>query len=167
MMIAWVSRQVPRVVGCGMVDEPRTKAQRKADVLAKLSAKVADTWVATADAHQPYLVPLTMAWLGGRIVLATDQGTPTARNILAHGKARLAVGRTRDVVMIDARLERTIPVADPGPVGDAYAAQSDWDPRTAGDTYIFLVLRPERIQAWREANEIPDRTVMRDGTWLV
>ncbi len=150
-----------------MADEPRTKTQRKADVLAKLSAKVADAWVATAGSNEPYLVPLTMAWFGDRIVLATDRGAPTARNVLAHGKARLALGPTRDVVMIDARLEHTIPVADAGPVGDAYAAQSDWDPRTAGDSYVFLILRPERIQAWREANEIPDRTVMRDGTWLV
>jgi hypothetical protein len=51
-------------------------------------------------------------------------------------------------------------------VGDAYVAQNDWDPRTAGDAYIFLVLRPDRIQAWREVNEIPDRTLMRNGTWL-
>jgi hypothetical protein len=49
---------------------------------------------------------------------------------------------------------------------DAYAAQSDWDPRTAGATYVFLVLRPDRIQAWREVDEVPGRTVMRDGTWL-
>jgi hypothetical protein len=150
-----------------MADPPRTKAQRKADVLAKLSAEVADTWVATADASWPYLVPLTMAWSGGRIVLATDQGTPTARNIVASGQARLALGHTRDVVMVDARWERTIPVAHPDPVGDAYAAQNDWDPRTAGDGYIFLILRPDRVQAWREVNEIPDRTLMRGGIWLI
>jgi hypothetical protein len=24
-----------------------------------------------------------------------------------------------------------------------------------------------RVQAWREANEIAGRTLMRDGTWLV
>jgi hypothetical protein len=64
-------------------------------------------------------------------------------------------------------LENTIPVAESGPAGAAYAEQSDWDPRTAGDAYVFLVLRPERIQAWRELNEIPGRTLMRDGVWLV
>jgi hypothetical protein len=32
---------------------------------------------------------------------------------------------------------------------------------------VFQVLRPRRIQAWRESNEIPGRTLMRDGTWLV
>jgi hypothetical protein len=61
-------------------------------------------------------------------------------------------------------MEHTLPVAHTGPVGDAYVAQNDWDPRTAGDAYIFLVLRPDRIQAWREVNEIPDRTLMRNGT---
>ena len=45
-------------------------------------------------------------------------------------------------------------------------AQADWDPRR--DTgYVFLVLRPVRVQAWREANEIAGRTLMRDGSWLV
>ena len=51
-------------------------------------------------------------------------------------------------------------------LGEAYVAQADWDPR--GDTgYVFLVLRPVRVQAWREANEIAGRTLMRDGRWLV
>jgi pyridoxamine 5'-phosphate oxidase-like protein len=150
-----------------MADEPRTKQQRKADVLAELSAPVADVWVATGDAGQPYLVPLTLAWLDERVVLATSRRSRTARNLAAAGKARLALGTTRDVVLIDAALERTVPVAEAGPIGDGYAARNDWDPRAAGDAYVFLVLRPERVQAWREENEIPDRTLMRDGSWLV
>ena len=50
-------------------------------------------------------------------------------------------------------------------LGAAYVAQADWDPRRDSG-YVFLVLRPIRVQAWREANEIPGRTLMRDGTWL-
>ena len=150
-----------------MADEPRTRAQRKADVLRKLSAEPADTWVATSNGDGPYLVPLTMAWFADRIVLATARHSPTARNLVANGKARLALGGSRDVVMIDATLERTIPVAQADPVGEAYAAQNDWDPRTAGDTYVFLTLLPVRIQAWRELNEIADRTLMRDSVWLI
>lgn len=136
-------------------------------MLATLSAPVADAWVATADAGEPYLVPLTASWFEERIVLATDRGSPTAGNLAARGTARLAFGGTRDVVLIDVRLERTVPVADAGPIGEAYAAQNDWDPRTAGDAYVFLILRPERVQAWRELNEIAGRTLMRDGAWLV
>jgi hypothetical protein len=51
-------------------------------------------------------------------------------------------------------------------VADRYAEQSDWDPRSAGPGYAYLVLRPQRIQAWREANEIAGRTLLRDGSWL-
>ena len=40
------------------------------------------------------------------------------------------------------------------------------DPRTT-DGYQFLVLRPERVLAWRESDEIAGRTIMRDGEWLV
>ena len=58
-----------------------------------------------------------------------------------------------------------MPVVDDPDLAERYAGQADWDPRTAGDTYRFLVLRPERIQAWREANELRGRTLMRDGTW--
>ena len=51
-------------------------------------------------------------------------------------------------------------------LGAAYAAQADWDPRLSAG-YVFFVLRPVRVQAWREANEIAGRTLMRDGSWLV
>ena len=148
--------------------EPRPPATRRADVLAKLTAPVADAWVATGTTDGPYLVPLTLAWLRERIVLATDGKSRTARNIAATGTARLALGATRDVVMIDAVLEETFPVAQaPSWVADGYATGTDWDPRGAGGTYVYLVLRPDRVQAWREENEISGRTLMRHGTWLV
>jgi hypothetical protein len=145
---------------------PRDRAARKADTLAKLSAPAADVWVASAGESGPYLVPLSLLWHQDRIVLALERTSRTARNITARGAARLGLGPTRDVVLIDATLEHTIPAAEATDLADAYAAQSDWDPRTAGDTYVYLVLRPDRIQAWRESNEIPGRTLMRKGAWL-
>jgi hypothetical protein len=138
--------------------EPRSKEQRKADTLARLGAAVADVWVATTDGVRPFLVPLTMAWVGERIALATEETAPTVRNLVAHGRARLALGGTRDVVRVDAEA--------PG-IGAAYAAQNDWDPREAGPPYVFAILRPERIEAWREENELKGRLLMRDGRWLV
>jgi hypothetical protein len=39
--------------------------------------------------------------------------------------------------------------------------------REAGPPYLFAVLRPERIEAWREENELTGRRLMRDGVWLV
>jgi hypothetical protein len=126
-----------------------------------------DVWVATASASgKAHLVPLSLAWVNERMVIAVDEASVTARNLLASGEARLAVGPTRDVVMVDAVLESAVDVAADAALGAAYAGQADWDPRNEAG-YVFLVLRPVRVQAWREANEIPGRTLMRDGAWLV
>jgi hypothetical protein len=150
-----------------VVANARERATRKADTLAMLSTPEIDVWVATASATgAPHLVPLSLAWIDQRVVIAVEGTSVTARNLTASGEARLAVGQTRDVTMIDAALERVVEVAADDTLGEAYAAQADWDPRQ--DTgYVFLVLRPVRVQAWREANEIAGRTLMRDGTWLV
>jgi hypothetical protein len=145
----------------------RDRETRKADTLQMLTTPAIDVWVATAAAPGvPYLVPLSLAWVEERVVIALEASSPTARNLAASGEARLAVGPTRDVVMIDAILEKMVDVADDDALGAAYAAQADWDPRGL-EGYVFVVLRPVRVQAWRESNEIPGRTLMRDGGWLV
>jgi hypothetical protein len=97
-------------------------------------------------------------------VIAVDGSSRTGRNLASSGAARLAVGTTRDVVMIDADLERTVEVDGDAALGAAYAHQADWDPRGSAG-YVFLVLRPRRVQAWREVNEMPGRTLMRGGRW--
>ena len=51
-------------------------------------------------------------------------------------------------------------------LADLYAGQADWDPRSVAGDLEYLVVRPIRIQVWREANEIVGRTVMRAGAWL-
>ena len=152
--------------------QPRNREQRKVDTLAKLAAPAADAWVATAavgaDGHaSSYLVPLSLAWIDERVVLATEAGSVTAGNITSQGGVRLGLGPTRDVVMIDAELEHVYS-PDEVPVGLArgYVAQADWDPRKSGESMRFLVLRPLRIQAWREADELPGRTLMRGGAWI-
>jgi Pyridoxamine 5'-phosphate oxidase len=147
--------------------EARDRETRKADTLAMLATQAIDVWVATASAAgAPYLVPVSLAWVDERVVIAVEGSSVTARNLTAAGEARLAVGPTRDVVMIDAVLEKAVDVVADDALGAAYVAQADWDPRR-GTGYVFLVLRPVRVQAWREANEIAGRTLMRDGTWLV
>jgi len=167
------------------LEPPRSARQRKADTLAKLGAAQADLWVATAsvaDDRQaaPHLVPLTSAWLDQRVVIAVEATSLTARNLLEHGRARLGLGPTRDVVMIDALLDEVVelkgnddddgvvPAPDDGPdhLALRYAAQAGWDPRSGGADFVLLALRPERIQAWREENELAGRTLMRDGDWL-
>ena len=145
----------------------RDRATRRANALALLATPAVDVWVATASpTGAPHLVPVSLAWIDERAVIAVESRSVTARNLRASGAARLAVGPTRDVVMIDATLEDTVDVGSDGPLGAAYVAQADWDPRLSTG-YVFLVLRPVRVQAWREANEIAGRMLMRDGTWLV
>ncbi len=125
-----------------------------------------DVWVATATTGgDPYLVPLSLAWIGERAVIAVEEGSVTARNLAGGRSARLAVGPTRDVVLLDVDLERIVGVDDEAELGAAYAAQADWDPRGLAG-YVFVVLRPTRVQAWREANELRGRLLMRHGEWL-
>lgn len=148
---------------------PRDGARRRQDSLAKLGAAAADVWVASAAGGPAHLVPLSLAWTDSRVVLAVQSSSLTARNVIASGVARLGLGPTRDVVMIDAVLERAVPLdssPDAQTLADAYAAQADWDPRDAPGPYVYLVLRPDRLQAWREADELPGRTLMRAGQWL-
>jgi hypothetical protein len=115
-----------------------------------------------------HLIPLSLAWIDECIVVAAPARQRTARNIAEYGKARLALGPTRDVVIIDAVLERLIGVADvPEDFAERYAGQADWDPRRAGTEYAYVVIRPKRIQAWREENELVGRTLMRGGAWLI
>lgn len=146
---------------------PRDASTRKSDTVAMWATPHVDVWVASASpAGEAHLVPLSLAWTDERMVIAVQQSSRTARDIGESGRARLAVGPTRDVTMVDARLERQVDVDAAGELAAAFAAQADWDPRGSAG-YVFLVLRPERVQAWREVDEIADRTLMRDGQWLV
>jgi hypothetical protein len=145
---------------------PRTTAERRSDAIAKLEND-GDVWIATADAHgHPHLVPLSLLWDGERVIVATLSASPTARNAAASGRVRLALGDTRDVVMIDATAE-VVPLPDtPHEVVEAFVRRCRWDPRRGQEPYSFLFLRPRRVQVWRDESEIAGRIVMRGGQWL-
>lgn len=150
---------------------PRDAQTRKADTLTKLTANKVDIWVASASMNgtqpQAHLIPLSLAWIDECVVVAAPAEQQTARNIRDTGKARLALGPTRDVVLIDATLDSFVGVVDaPAEFAERYAVQAGWDPRRAGPAYAYLILRPRRIQAWREENELAGRTLMRHGAWL-
>jgi hypothetical protein len=149
---------------------PRSFQLRKADALAILSAPRADAWVATASgAGAAHLVPLSIGWDGERVVLVTPSASTTAGNLSSSALARLALGGTRDVVMIDAEVVGSHPLAGAPPAALAvFAEQSGWNPADEpdADAYQLFVLRPVRLQAWREANEIAGRTLLRDATWI-
>ncbi len=150
-----------------MIPPPRTPEQRKRDALDRLERDT-DAWVATADpgGGTPYLVPLSFLWDGETLLVATPSASPTSRNLRATGKVRLGIGPTRDLVLIQATVPAPVAASDiPGEVGDAFAAKAGFDPRQLTG-YLYFRIHPQRLQAWREANELTGRDLMRDGRWL-
>jgi hypothetical protein len=147
-------------------EPPRTARQRKHDTLARLDRDI-DAWVATASKNgDPYLVPLSYLWDGSSLTMATPEASPTGRNLQAAGRARLAIGPTRDVVLIEGTVETFSKETVPAEVADAFAAKL-WDARIDKTRYAYFRITPQRIQAWREENELAGRDLMQDGRWLV
>ena len=143
----------------------RPLAQRRADTLAKLESEV-DLWVASADeAGVAYLVPLSFYWDGSTLTLATPTASRTGRNLLRAGWARVGLGPTRDVVIVEGPLEVVEIGTDPE-LEAAYAAAAGWDPSQEPGVNVYLRLTPETVLAWREANELTGRRLMRGGEWL-
>ena len=151
-----------------MTSPARTPEQRKQDALNRLEQEI-DAWVATADAGSgtPYLVPLSFLWDGATMLIATPASSPTSRNLLATGKVRLGIGPTRDLVLIEGTVRVLAATEVAEEVGDAFAAKTGFDPRQLTNTYLYFRLYPQRIQAWREENELEGRDLMRGGEWVV
>jgi hypothetical protein len=147
-----------------VTDAVRVTAERRADTLARLEGD-ADVWAATASGGQPHLVPLSLAWDGTHVILATPAASPTARNAAASGNIRLALGNSRDVTVIDAAAE-VVPCADaPDLVTRCYATRTGWDPRDEDVLHVYLIATPRTMQAWNSLAEMSGRTIMRDGQW--
>jgi len=150
-----------------MTPAARTSGQRKRDTLERLEHDV-DAWVATADGNggTPWLIPLSFLWDGATLLVATTSASTTSRNLLASGNVRLGIGPTRDVILIEGTVTALDATRIPDEVADAFATKTGFDPRVESNPYLYFRIRPRRIQAWREENELRDRTLMRDGTWL-
>jgi hypothetical protein len=144
------------------MDAPRSAGQRKSDTLGRLDSEV-DAWIATADtAGDGYLLPLSFLWDGTGVVVSTLRSSVTGRNLSRGGKVRVGLGAVRDVTMIDGTAE----LVEDDQAKDAFAAKHGWDPRQESADYAFFRIVPDRVQAWREVNELSGRTLMRDGQWL-
>jgi hypothetical protein len=146
---------------------PRSARQRITDTLHKLATEV-DCWVASADGGgEAYLIPLSFYWDGASLILATPSASRTARNLRRAGVARVGLGPTRDVVIVEGPVSAlSTGEIDPA-LGDAHAAHTGFDPRTLSDPYVYFQVTPRTIQAWREADELAGRTIMRDGRWVI
>jgi hypothetical protein len=124
--------------------------------------------VASASADgAPYLVPLSFDWDGEALLMATPKDSPTGRNLAASRAVRLALGHTRDVSVIDGEVEVLEIDALAQELSNGFVARTGFDPRAEAAPYRWFRIFPRRIQAWREANELPDRELMRHGRWLV
>jgi len=151
------------------VSPPRSAAERKAHVLELLESEP-DAWIATASAQgEVCQIPLSFAWTGTVLVLSTSAESVTGRNLASTGRVRIALGGTRDVVLIEGSVRSTHSGEEvPDEFADPFAAKSHWDPRkdTSGH-YAYFVVSPVKVQSWREENELKGRTLMREGEWLV
>lgn len=148
-----------------MPGEARSRSQRRIHTLAKLRSEV-DLWVASADeVGGAYLVPLSYYWDGSTLTIATPRASRTATNLVRAGWARVALGPTRDVVIIEGPVD-PIPIGTDIRLEDAHAQATGFDPRTLAEEYVYLQITPHTIQAWREANELEARQLMRKGEWL-
>ncbi|MEU2587482.1 pyridoxamine 5'-phosphate oxidase family protein [Streptomyces avermitilis] len=138
------------------------------DTLNRLERDV-DAWVSTAgaDGGAPYLVPLSYLWDGETFLVATPAASPTGRNLSETGRVRLGIGPTRDLVLVEGTALPLEPADLPDGVGDAFAEATGFDPRRLPTSYRYFRISPRRVQAWREANELSGRDLMRDGEWLV
>jgi Pyridoxamine 5'-phosphate oxidase len=144
---------------------PRTRAQRRTDVLTKLHSDD-KLWIATAsDDGSAHLVPFSFVWDGQRVTMATSATNPAAKNAARTGKARLALGNYGDVVLIDGTVDVVQPSDIDDGVADRLARASAIDGRRAPG-FVYLQLEPTRIQAWWSGRELGSPTIMRDGQWL-
>ena len=150
-----------------MSADPRSRPQRRRDTEHRLTHDI-DVWVASASPDgAPYLVPLSFDWDVDALLLATPTDSPTGTNLAVTRAARLGLGHTRDVSMIEGEVEVLEIDALPQERGDRFAGRTGFDPRAPATPYRRFRISPRRIQAWREVNELPDRELMRDGRWLV
>jgi hypothetical protein len=145
---------------------PRPREERVRDTLRRLEDDV-DLWVSTADnGRVPHLVPLSFLWDGSEVLISNPAQSVTSRNLRASGRARLGLGHPRDVVIIDGDATE-LRIDELGKeLGDAFALKTGFDPRLLEGRYTWFRIRPRRIQAWREENELAERDLMRDGAWL-
>lgn len=118
-------------------------------------------------ARTPHLVPLSFDWDGEALLVATPADSPTGRNLAASGVARLGLGTTRDVSIIDGQVEVLEIDKLPPQQGDRFAARAGFDPRMLTTPYRWFRIAVRRVQAWREVDELTGRVLMRDGRWLV
>ena len=144
----------------------RTRAERIVDTLAAFDRE-RDCWVATGrEGGHAHLVPLSFCWDGERFVIATREDAVTISGLRRNGRVRLSLPSTDDVVIIDATAvivtEQTIDAA----THRQFCMVAGFDPCREPEAYVFALLSPWRIQAWRNVEELRGHLIMDRGVWL-
>lgn len=141
---------------------------RRRDTLQRLEHDV-DAWVATADpaTGTAYMIPLSFLWDGRDLYVATPADSPTGRNLSDGQRIRAGIGPTRDVVLLEGTATPIEPDQIDPDLAERFAEHTGFEPRAEPQHYLYFRIRPERIQAWREANELEGRELMANGQWLV
>lgn len=145
----------------------RDSETRKADVLNALE-KQEDVWLASADpAGRPHLIAVSAWWDGADLVIATKGASKTARNLSMNPSGKVARGKPSDAILLDVNVIDSSAVEDSAELCKGFAAAVGWDPREAGEGWMFFRLRPTRIQAYRGYDEIEGRDVMLRSRWVI
>ncbi len=143
----------------------RSAAQRKDDTLNRLGTD-ANVWIATGSTEgRPHLVPLSLAWDGQRLLVATPADTPTARNATTTQTFRAALDSADDVVLIDGTVDVVDFAHADGHLVDSYVQRVGWNPANESGDWSLLIATPLTVRAWNSVEEISGRTIMRDGEW--
>ncbi|MFI6299342.1 pyridoxamine 5'-phosphate oxidase family protein [Nonomuraea sp. NPDC050790] len=144
---------------------PRDLVRRRADTLDRLNGGF-QMWLATgSDGHGAHLIPVAYVWDGAALTTGTFRRSRTVSNLRGRPKARLAIGDTADVVMIDAGAA-LVGVSEIDAASAEAFARVSTDPRSAPDMFVYVRLVPERILAWNSLAEFSGRTLMLKGSWL-
>lgn len=143
----------------------RDAATRKADVIAFLE-KQGHYWLTTAEVGgRPHVIAVSGLWDGSGITVSTLGTSKTARNMAMNPLVVLAGGDPQDAIVIQAHVIESAPVGDSPRVLEEWKKAMGWDPSELGD-WMFYLLRPTRIQAFRGYDEIGGRDVMLRSRWV-
>ncbi len=144
----------------------RSSSQRRIHTIRRLESEE-NVWLATASADGvPHLVPLSLAWDGRRLLLATPNDSPTVRNATATGAVKASLDSAEDVVLIAGTVEVVdFASADPTLVS-TFVQRVGWDPADEAGAWSLLIVSPQTVRAWNSVAEITGRTIMKQGTWI-
>ena len=144
----------------------RDIATRKKDVLETL-AKNGRFWLGTADVTgRPHVIAVSAWWESEALVMATLGTSRTARNIETNPRVTLATGAFNDAIVIHAQMIESSAVEDSPELAKGFKAALGWEPSEVSPGWIFFRLRPTKIQAFRDYEEIEGRDVMVRSRWL-